>query len=233
MKKFIAFMTVITVAFFSAFNTSAADSIDDIFNVDIVEDSIEETIEPEVKPVIEEVKPVIEETIKTTLEIDADMTEWNWTVTLSLISDKELDAAKFVVELPEVVTVNIEDLQVGTIFDAINKEETFLSGTTLTISMFSANSVIANWTALEIPFTVNEETEQADYIFSINTEETVFTDSTNTELKTDEVEQMIELFSVVAEEEVTDKEEWIAQVAMILLALSASLFAYSRKRKTV
>ena len=230
MKKFIAFMTVITVAFFSAFNTSAADSIDDIFNVDIVEDSIEETI-PE--PVIEEVKPVIEETIKTTLEIDADMTEWNWTVTLSLISDKELDAAKFVVELPEVVTVNIEDLQVGTIFDAINKEETSLSGTTLTISMFSANSVIANWTALEIPFTVNEETEQADYIFSINTEETVFTDSTNTELKTDEVKQMIELFSVVAEEEVTDKEEWIAQVAMILLALSAGLFAYSRKRKTV
>ena len=230
MKKFIAFMTVITVAFFSAFNISAADSIDDIFNVDIVEDSIEETI-PE--PVIEEVKPVIEETIKTTLEIDADMTEWNWTVTLSLISDKELDAAKFVVELPEVVTVNIEDLQVGTIFDAINKEETFLSGTTLTISMFSANSVIANWTALEIPFTVNEETEQADYIFSINTEETVFTDSTNTELKTDEVKQMIELFSVVAEEEVTDKEEWIAQVAMILLALSAGLFAYSRKRRTV
>lgn len=230
MKKFIAFMTVITVAFFSAFNASAADSIDDIFNVDIVEDSIEETI-PE--PVIEEVKPVIEETIKTTLEIDADMTEWNWTVTLSLISDKELDAAKFVVELPEVVTVNIEDLQVGTIFDAINKEETFLSGTTLTISMFSANSVIANWTALEIPFTVNEETEQADYIFSINTEETVFTDSTNTELKTDEVKQMIELFSVVAEEEVTDKEEWIAQVAMILLALSAGLFAYSRKRRTV
>jgi len=56
-----------------------------------------------------------------------------------------------------------------------------------------------------IPFAINPETEQKDYLFTVNND-SVLIDTENNELKTDSIETSIELFSALPAE-TTNKEE--------------------------
>ena len=226
MKKMISVLMILMFSIITfAWTTHAAEeNLDDIFWTEV-----EETAPAE--PKTEQTPKKTNATVKTSLEITTDATTGHWEIVVSLDSDKELDSAKIIIELPEVVTVNTKSIAALDIFDSINAEETTLEWNKLTVSLFSANSVLAKGKAFMIPFAINPETEQKDYLFTVNND-SVLIDTENNELKTDSIETSIELFSALPAE-TTNKEEWILEMTLLTLILWAGLMVFSRRKKSV
>ena len=175
--------------------------------------------------------------VQDTLTTAFEVTMWTGTsntgsLTFNLAWTANLTKAKIVIKLPEQVTVNTGSILAWTVFDQINKEETSLSGSVLTVSLFSTNPVLSNWKAFTIDFAVNPNTEKSMYNFEVDTLASSFTDASNNTLLAAPSSYSTELVYTMPVE-VTEKEEWIAEVSLIALLAILSVYAYSQRRRTV
>lgn len=234
MKKIASVLLLMLMALTSANITNAAEeeegSIDDIFNVDIVNEDLSD---PEPEPIAEP-EPIVESdpvVINSKLNVTADNEKGTGMITLNLNDEREVDKGKFTIKVPSVISINTMDIETGTVFDSINIDETTLNGDTLTVSLYSVNPVLAKWKAFSVPFTINKDTTQSDYVFALEKENTLLTDTALNELTT-EANTSIELFTFI-EPEKTEKEEWILGVSFMMLFAVMSLFAITNRRKNI
>jgi len=146
MKKIASVLLLMLMALTSANITNAAEeeegSIDDIFNVDIVNEDLSD---PEPEPIAEP-EPIVESdpvVINSKLNVTADNEKGTGMITLNLNDEREVDKGKFTIKVPSVISINTMDIETGTVFDSINIDETTLNGDTLTVSLYSVNPVLA------------------------------------------------------------------------------------------